>query len=223
MRTAPHCVLFAAMLLVTSCAQEAQRTQEDSMQPVETALVPDAAPDLEQEVRNLQQRTRVPVDEGTRQRIAQLIGELAGRHESADTGAGSMVAKAAAARQLEAIGAPAIPYLIDAAATQEPPIARQYALAILQRLAQKDDRLTEFLPVFVRSLSDRAPAVRCAAIGQIGITAEQLRGIGQGDKLDVAVPYLVECLRDEDETVRRQVASCLIRMNREDLVPSDES
>jgi HEAT repeat protein len=32
----------------------------------------------------------------------------------------------------------------------------------------------------------------------------------------------VKCLRDEDETVRRQAASCLIQMNREDLVPSDE-
>jgi HEAT repeat protein len=133
-----------------------------------------------------------------------------------------MLAKAAAARWLEAIGAPAIPYLIDAAATEEPPIARQYALAILQRIAHKGDRLAEFLPVFIRSLSDRAPAVRCAAIDQIGITAEQLRSNDQVDELDVVIPYLVKCLRDEDETVRRQAASCLIQMDREDLVPSDE-
>jgi len=210
-RTMVCCVLLAAVPLMASCAR--RESQERSV------FSTDLDPEVEAAVQKLKEKTQVPIDEETRRKIAHLVRDLSRRYESADTEVVIPSVDAAAARQLEALGAPAIPYLIDAAGMEQAPIARQYALAIVQRLAQKTDTLLEFVPVFVRSMSDRDSAVRGAAIAQIGISAREFHRNGQSEKLDALIPYLVKGFSDDEETVHLHAASCLIQIGRKDLVP----
>jgi hypothetical protein len=115
-----------------------------------------------------------------------------------------------------------IPQLIDAAATHQNPSVRERALGIFFMIASdKDDNLIQYLPLFVRSMSDKDACVRAVAAGQVGNMAIHFRSHNDEEKVQQCIPYLIRALKDESECVRASAGHSLFRLGKKDLVPQE--
>ena len=210
--------LVLALVLTYACRE----TDVESQQPAETVFLPTLDPEIERAVQRVKQKSAIHIDEATRENVHQAINELAHTHEYVEINGHRAAVSSQAMARLRKIGQPAIPQLVDAAATHDSRLVRQHALGTIFRLTKTEDtNLIEYLPVFVRSMWGRNPGVRGTAVAQIGQMASQFYRRKRQRELERAIPYLAKALSDEDKGVRIHAASCLLRIGRRDLVPEE--
>jgi len=180
--------------------------------------------EAERQVQELKEKIKVPIDEETRKKIDGLVNDLARDHEYTAEFNGQKYSVAWKARgDLLRIGDAALPQLIDAAAAHNNPSVRQDAVGTIY-LGIKgagDDKLLEYLPVFVRSTYDKDVEVRVTAMGHVGNMARLFYRRERHEELEQLIPYLAKALRDKEERMQSVAAGNLFRVGRKDLIPEE--
>jgi len=179
--------------------------------------------EAERRVQELKEKVKVPIDKETREKVDELIKELALEHKFVEIeGQTSSVANEANAK-LRRIGRVAITQLLDAAVEDSNPEVRQRAVAIIYMLIKggEGSKLLEYLPVFVRSTYDEDVEVRGTATAQIANMARRFYKRKRQQELDQVIPYLVKALGDKEGRTQALVGNTLFTIGRKDLVPEE--
>jgi len=176
----------------------------------------------EQRIGELKAKFQSDIDEETRNRITELIGDLVRDQEFVDVNGVKRSVDQLAGERLQLIGIPVIPQLIDAAASHKSVKTRVMAQLFIRLICRRYDiDRSQFLPVFVRSMEDESSRVRSAAIEGIGgIVGKYVRS-PQEDKIEELIPYLLKGLKDKDESVRDTAGEVLYKYGETALVPKE--
>ena len=180
--------------------------------------------EAERQVEELKQKIAVPIDEETREKIDGLVNDLAREHEyTVEVNGRKYSAAWKAGGDLLRIGDAALPQLIDAARNHKNPSVRQDAVGTIYSgiRGAGDDKLLEYLPVFVRSTYDEDVEVRGTATAQIASMARRFYGRKRQKELDQVIPYLVKALGDKEGRTQFLVGDTLFQIGRKDLVPEE--
>ena len=180
--------------------------------------------EAERRVEELKEKIKVPIDEETREKIDGLVNDLARDHEYTVEVNGRKYSVAWKARgDLLRIGVAALPQLIDAATAHNNPSVRQDAVGTIYLGIKHagDDKVLEYLPVFVRSTYDEDVEVRGTATAQIANMARRFHSRKRQKELDQVIPYLVKALSDKEGRTQALVGDTLFWIGRKDLVPEE--
>ncbi|MHC4568843.1 MAG: HEAT repeat domain-containing protein [Planctomycetota bacterium] len=179
-------------------------------------------PKIVEAVEEIKEKNRIPIDGSTQDRIENVTNDIGQEFEYVDVDDRKVPLSTKASWGLREIGKAAIPQLIDAVARHQDPSVRQHALGTVYMIVmEEDENLIEYLPLFVRSMSDKEAGVRIVAAGQIGNMAIHFRSQNDEEKIQQCMPYLIQALKDQDERVRACAGHRLFRLGRIDLVPQE--
>jgi len=178
--------------------------------------------EIELRITELKGTFQSDIDEKMRNRIEELIGNLARDRELVDVNGVKVRVDAAANEELGIIAAAAIPQLIDVAASHESVNVRVNALIFVHVICHRHDiDLSQFLPMYVRSIEDESSRVRSVAIREIGAIVGKYVNPRQEEKIEELIPYLLKGLRDEEQSVRDTAAGVLYKYGETHLVPAE--
>lgn len=178
--------------------------------------------EVEQRIGELKAKFQSDIDEETRNRIERLINDFAEERRIVDVNGVKMSVDSLTSQKLQLIGMPAIPQLIDAAASHESVNVRATSLAFVHVLCYRYNvDLAQFLPMYIRSVEDESPDVRSVAIRQIGEIVGKYVNPRQQEKIDELIPCLLKGLKDEEQSVRDTAARVLYKYGETHLVPAE--
>lgn len=208
-----------AFLTIDGCRK---KRVDDDRQQEDTVFLVQLDPKIEEAVERIKEKNRISIDDSTKDKIENLTNDLAKQHEWVDVDGTKVPLTTKASWDLREIGKAVIPQLIDAAATHQDPFVRERTLGTVFIIATKKDKnLIEYLPLFVRSISDKDAGVRMAAAVHIGNMAIHFRSQNDEEKVQQCMPYLIQAMKDENERVRASAGHGLFRLGRKDLVPQE--
>lgn len=229
----------AFILLTLGCAGEPEATPESTLAPeseVQPArsgaedtegdakapgvFLPGLEPELEEEVGRLAEKMSPPAEPAVREEIGRQLEAFAQEGRFVEREGRRVSVVSVAYERLRAIGNPALPDLMRAVLNSEPKV-RSRALNAIYQITQPQKAEGVYLPLFARSLWDKAPEVRTCALAQIGNLALAAAKAGNAASLEAAVAWLRRGLDDPDPRARYIAGEFLWRVGRKDLVPHE--